>query len=114
MDSNDKTVQCPCGHNIKNETNYNILYLKKELKEIDILCPNSTCYLGELGFIKFYIQNNRPKLKIARFYSPYVTWNATQLGEQKAKKLLEGHLERLITQKINWRKVLDETSNIEY
>ncbi len=106
-------AQCPCGHKIDDSSDYNILYLKKELMEIDILCPNSVCYLGELGFIKFEIEDGQPKLELARFYSPYVTWNATRMGEEKASTLLKDHLRKLITGKINWRQIAKDSANLE-
>lgn len=113
MGSEESNAQCPCGHKLNNSSEYNILYLKKEMREIDILCPNSVCYLGELGFIKFEITDNQAELKHTRFYSPYVTWNATRLGEDKASMLLKSHLKELITEKINWRQIIDETLKME-
>ncbi len=113
MDSKETHAQCPCGHKLNDSSDYNILYLKKEMREVDILCPNSVCYLGELGFIKFEIVENQAQLERARFYSPYVTWNATRLGEEKARIVLKSHLEELITEKIQWRQIIDDSLKLE-
>ena len=113
MGSEESDAQCPCGHKLNNSSDYNILYLKKEMREIDLLCPNSVCYLGELGFIKFEIKDNQAHLDHARFYSPYVTWNATRMGEEKAMELLKSHLKELITEKINWRQIIDDSLKME-
>ena len=53
-----ESIQCPCGTIIEDYTKYMLLNLKKELGEggeIDILCSNDYCYLRELGFLKFNI-----------------------------------------------------------
>ncbi len=112
MTTTDVTVQCPCGYKIEDESKYNILFLKKEQREIDILCPNASCFLGELGFIKFIIVDDQPVLELARFYSPFVTWNATQLGEEDTRKRLVNHLKLLITKKIRWSMIIEETHRI--
>ncbi|MFW9993129.1 MAG: hypothetical protein ACFFD4_13890 [Candidatus Odinarchaeota archaeon] len=112
MSEADLEVQCPCGRKISCEADYNIVFLKKELKEIDILCPNRTCYLVELGFIKFDIVNDKPVLDIARFYSPFVTWNATQKGDQ-AQEILKSHLKGLISKEIDWKKIIHELENLD-
>ncbi|MHA1973921.1 MAG: hypothetical protein ACTSW1_13065 [Candidatus Hodarchaeales archaeon] len=113
MSSEDLIAQCPCGYKIKDSSEYNILFLKKELMEVDILCPNKVCYLGELGFIKFKMENDQPKLDLARFYSPYVTWNATRLGGDEASDLLKSHLKELIVNKINWNQIKRELKQSE-
>ena len=48
-----ESIQCPCGQNIIDYNDYLLLFLKKDMGEIDILCPNDYCYLRELGFLKF-------------------------------------------------------------
>ena len=100
-------IQCPCGGDIGKADEYTILYLKKELKEIDILCPNDACYLRELGYIRFDFKNGKAKFKEATFYPPFVTWNAGRLGYEKAERLLKAHLKGLVTKKINWDKVVE-------
>ncbi len=100
-------TQCPCGTNIGKAGDYTILYLKKELKEIDILCPNDACYLRELGYIRFNFENGKAKFKEATFYPPFVTWNAGRLGFEKAERLLKAHLRELVTKKIDWGKIVE-------
>ena len=46
--SEEEYVQCPCGRVIKDPEEYKVVYLKHEMREIDILCPNDSCYLREL------------------------------------------------------------------
>ncbi len=98
-------AQCPCGRDVGKAEEYTTLYLKKELKEIDILCPNDACYLRELGYIRFDFENGKAKFKEATFYPPFVTWNAGRLGFEKAESLLKAHLKELVTKKINWGKI---------
>jgi len=99
-------TQCPCGRDIEKAEEYTMLYLKKELREIDVLCPNDACYLRELGYIRFDFENGKAKFKEATFYPPFVTWNAGRLGYEKAERLLKAHLKGLVTKKINWDKIV--------
>ena len=96
-----RSIQCPCGRIIENPDEYKILYLKHELREIDILCPNDSCYLRELGYIKFEIKDGKAVFKEASFYPPFVTWNAGRLGFENAEKILKSHL-KAIAKKVDW------------
>jgi hypothetical protein len=95
------TLICPCGRKIEAASEFKLLYLKKELNEIDILCPNDNCYLREVGYIKFEIVEGKPKFKEASFYPPFVTWNASQLGREKAIEELKKVLKDLVN-RIDW------------
>ena len=95
-------IQCPCGKFIPDYTEYLLLYLKKDMKEIDILCPNEYCYLRELGFLKFYVENGQIKLEKGRFYAPYVTWNATRMSEEKTVEILRQHLVEITEKHVQW------------
>jgi len=106
-------VQCPCGREIGEAGEFKLLFLKKELNEIDILCPNETCYLRELGFIKFDVENDRAKFREASFYPPFVTWNKSQLGEQEAEQSLRTMLKELVTKYIDWKSLLEEAKGRE-
>jgi len=101
-------VQCPCGRQINGASEFKLLFLKKELNEIDVLCPNETCYLRELGFIKFDIVDGKPKFREASFYPPFVTWNKSQLGEEETEKSLRKMLKDIVTKYIDWRVLLSE------
>jgi len=102
-------VQCPCGRIIENAREYKLLYLKKELSEIDVLCPNDTCYLRELGYVKFDMKGDEAKFKEASFYPPFVTWNAGRAGSEKAEKLLKAHLRQIVTKEIDWKMIAKVT-----
>jgi len=102
-------IQCVCGRVIKDPSEYKVVYIKKENREIDILCPNDTCYLRELGFIQFTLEGDKPKVTKATFYSPFVTWNAARLGKDKANEVLKLHLQALIKRYIDWNKIVEET-----
>jgi hypothetical protein len=95
-------IQCPCGHFIPDYKEYQLLFLKKDMKEIDILCPNEFCYLRELGFLKFNIENGKIILEKGRFYAPYVTWNATRMTEEKTVKILREHLVDITEKHVQW------------
>ncbi|MCX8183537.1 MAG: hypothetical protein N3F08_03875 [Crenarchaeota archaeon] len=92
---------CPCGRSIEDASEFKLLYLKKELNEIDILCPNDNCYLREVGYIKFEIVDGKPKFKEASFYPPFVTWNASQMGRDVAVAELKTTLKKLV-ERIDW------------
>jgi hypothetical protein len=98
-------VQCPCGRIIEDPNEYKILFLKRELQEIDILCPNDSCYLRELGYVKFEMHNRKAIFKEATFYPPYVTWNAGRLGAENSEKSLKDHLREIVTRVIDWEKI---------
>jgi len=102
-------VQCPCGRTIENAREYKLLYLKKELSEIDVLCPNDTCYLRELGYVKFDMKGEEAKFREASFYPPFVTWNAGQMGHERAEKLLKAHLRQIVTKEIDWKMIAKVT-----
>jgi len=74
------------------------------MKEIDILCPNDSCYLRELGYVKFAIENGKAKFKEASFYPPFVTWNAGRLGAETSEKILKKHLSQII-KRIDWKRL---------
>ena len=101
-------VQCPCGRQINDASEFKLLFLKKELNEIDILCPNETCYLRELGYIGFDVVDGKPKFREASFYPPFVTWNKSQLGEEEAGKTLKQMLKDIVTKYIDWKVLLTE------
>ncbi len=105
-------IQCPCGRSIEDASDYKLLFLKKEMNEIDILCPNDACYLRELGFVLFSIKNENPQLNKAKFYVPYVTWNAAQLGEEKSRKKLREHLITLVKKEIDWDKIIEDIKDL--
>lgn len=103
-------IQCVCGRVIKDPSEYKVIFIKKENREIDILCPNDTCYLRELGFIQFELEeDDKPKITKASFYSPFVTWNVARLGREKAMELLKQHLQTITRRLIDWRKIVEET-----
>ena len=109
MSQGGEYVQCVCGRIIKDPSEYKVVYIKKENREIDILCPNDTCYLRELGFIQFTLEGDKPKILKATFYSPFVTWNVARLGKEKANELLRQHLQTLIKRHVDWNKIVEET-----
>jgi hypothetical protein len=106
-------VQCPCGRKISEAAEFHLLFLKKELNEIDVLCPNDSCYLRELGFIKFDVVENKAKFKEASFYPPFVTWNSSQLGKDEAQTALKGMLKDIVTKQIDWTRISTEKSQGE-
>lgn len=109
----EDVIQCVCGRVIKSPAEYKILFLKKESRELDILCPNDTCYLRELGFIQFEVVEGKPKVKKAAFYPPFVTWNVARLGKEKATRLLKQHLQEIVKKYIDWSKVVEEAKKQE-
>ena len=104
----ESKIQCPCGVHIK-ENQYKLLYLKKDIGEIDILCHNDLCYLKELGYLKFDInESHKIDFTKGRFYSPFVTWNATRMSEEKASEELKNNLIFITENLINWTKVIED------
>ncbi len=108
MSGISEKIQCPCGRMIENGDEYKVLYLKHEMREIDILCPNDACYLRELGYVKFDLQKSEAKFREASFYPPFVTWNSGRLGFDDAEKKLKIHLSDIV-KKIDWKRIGRET-----
>ena len=113
IDESDYTIdeeglQCPCGRLIKNPKEYEILFIKKKLYEIHILCPNQGCHLEELGKIRFFLTGKAAKVEEAFFNTFFYSWNSQQLGEEKTKMLLEKHLKTIVA-KIDWQAIIDKT-----
>ena len=102
-------IQCVCGRSIRDASEYKVVYIKKENRELDILCPNDTCYLRELGFVQFKLEGDKPKITKASFYSPFVTWNVARLGKDRATKLLKQHLQDIVRKYVNWDRIVEET-----
>lgn len=98
-------IQCPCGRVIENPGDYTLLYLKHELREIDILCPNDACYLRELGYVRFEFRDKQAKFKEATFYPPFVTWNSGRIGHENSEALLKSHLKEIVTKMIDWARI---------
>ncbi len=99
------SIQCPCGRVIEDPDEYKMLFLKRELQEIDVLCPNDSCYLRELGYIKFEVAEGKAKFKEASFYPPFVTWNSGRMGADDAEKKLKNHL-KMIAKKVDWARLI--------
>lgn len=108
MSTASEKVQCPCGRMIENPDEYKVLYLKHEMREIDVLCPNDACYLRELGYVRFDLAKGKAKFKEASFYPPFVTWNSGRLGFDTAEKMLKSHLGDIV-RKIDWVRIGRET-----
>jgi len=108
MSGQSEKVQCPCGRVIENPDEYKVLYLKHEMREIDLLCPNDACYLRELGYVKFDLDKGQAKFREASFYPPFVTWNSGRLGFEETEKMLKTHLGQIV-RKIDWKRIGKET-----
>lgn len=108
-----KRIQCSCGTYLDDPKQYNLLFLKKELNEIDILCPNQSCFLRELGYVKFHRSSGKAVFDEASFYPPFVTWNAAQDTSGETDAILKNHLKEIVTNLINWKRVDLEFDNGE-
>jgi len=95
-------IRCPCGVPIERPEQYHLIFLKKELHEIDILCPNEACYLRELGFLRFHMNGEEAVFDEGAFYPPFVTWNASQIGSEIANGVLTQHIKKLVKEQIDW------------
>gem|GEM_PF-6995905 len=99
-------VQCPCGRLIRSPREYRIFLFNIREHEINILCPNEGCYLGELGRIEFVTKARSWVIEEASFNSFFLSWNSDRLGEERTKALLESHLKNVIGG-IDWLSVMD-------
>lgn len=93
---------------IENPDEYKVLYLKHEMREIDVLCPNDACYLRELGYVRFDLKKKKAKFTEASFYPPFVTWNSGRMSFDEAEKMLKHHLSDIV-KKIDWDRIGRET-----
>ncbi|MHA2297731.1 MAG: hypothetical protein ACXADA_17010 [Candidatus Hodarchaeales archaeon] len=105
MSESKEQIQCPCGQVIIDSSEYQLLFLKKEMNEIDISCPNEYCYLRELGFITFKWEKGDIVLDKGRFYAPFVTWNATKMSEEQTIKKLKKHLVDICEKHVQWDRI---------
>ncbi len=102
-------IQCPCGRVIRSAKEYKLVFLRRGALEIDILCPNEFCHLKELGYIQFDVSSDGEiKFKRARFYSPFVTWNASRLGFDVASRVLKEHIKVIVREIVDWSKIKNE------
>jgi hypothetical protein len=99
-------AQCPCGRLIRSPKEYSIFLLNLREHEINVLCPNEGCYLGELGRIRFTTKGRSWSIEEASFNSFFLSWNSDRLGEERTKDLLESHL-RDVIRGIDWPSVMD-------
>ena len=106
-------VQCPCGATIPKADSYQLIFLRKESNEIDILCPNDACYLRELGYVRFHISEGKASFNEATFYPPFVAWNISQIGGEQAKTVLKSHLKEIATRILDWQKIATTTASIK-
>ena len=98
-------IQCPCGRIIRNPKEYRLVFLRRGALEVDILCPNEACYLKELGYVQFKLENDAVKFEKAEFYPPFVTWNSSRLGYDATSKILKEHLRKIVRELIDWDRV---------
>ncbi|MEM2136510.1 MAG: hypothetical protein QXI93_00975 [Candidatus Methanomethylicia archaeon] len=102
----EEVIQCPCGALINDPKQYKLVFLRRESLEIDILCPNDFCYLKEIGYIKFEINDDgEMAFKKAEFHTPFVTWNSSRIGYEKTAEKLRDHLRKIVLELIDWEKV---------
>ena len=74
------------------------------------MCKNDYCYLRELGYLKFNIDDSKKViLEKGRFYAPFVTWNATRMSEERTVTELKKHLVDITEKLVNWEKVTRST-----
>jgi len=106
-------VQCPCGAAIARADSYQLIFLRKESNEIDILCPNDACYLRELGYVRFHISGDKANFEEATFYPPFVTWNISQIGGETARVALKSHLKEIVTRIVDWQRIATATTSIK-
>lgn len=108
MSNMEEKIQCPCGRIIDHPDEYKVLYLKHEMREIDVLCPNDACYLRELGYVRFNLKKKKAEFTEASFYPPFVTWNSGRIGFDKTEKILKHQLSDIV-KKIDWDRIGKET-----
>mgnify|MGYP000318300701 CR=1 FL=1 len=89
----EEFLECVCGAIIRSASEYRLVSTGDEVK---VLCPNPSCPLGELGVVRLAQRSGSCELFKALFYPPYVTWNAARLGEEKALRLVEQHIEGIV------------------
>ena len=106
-------IQCPCGRVIKSPREYRLVFLRRGALEVDILCPNEVCYLKELGYVRFKIDDDSVKFEKAEFYPPFVTWNSSRLGYEKTSRMLKEHLKTIIKELIDWEQVKEVLKEVK-
>jgi len=95
-------LECPCGARIAHPDELRFVWIGREKDRLDILCPDDSCYLREVGCIEFKRCGDEVRLKGVTFYRPFSSWNLSRLGRERGNKLLRDLARGLVRRKLSW------------
>ena len=99
---NQQNISCICNYEINSAESYKLVILKEVTDEIDIFCPNQSCSVKELGYIKFKRnKDNSISFSKAKFYPTFVSYNITSTNDPKYF-ILKNHLIYIAKNRVNW------------
>jgi hypothetical protein len=97
----DVQIECICNQKIKSFKDYKLAILEEITGEIDIFCPNESCSVRELGYIKFKNENGTTSFLKAKFYPTFVSYNVSTRDDE-SYLLMKSHLIDIVKKSIDW------------
>ena len=102
ISNKSRKISCICNREINSYLDYKLVFLTEVSNEIDIFCPNSSCSIKELGYIKFNVNEDETlSFSKAKFYPTFVSFNVQSINDENYF-LLKSHLKELVSKRINW------------
>lgn len=103
MSSIEETpIRCICDQKLLSFRDYKLAILEGITEEIDIFCPNGSCSIRELGYVKFINNNGNISFSKAKFYPTFVSYNVSTVDD-KAYQKLKSHLKSIVKISIDWK-----------
>ncbi len=98
---NSPWLECPCGAKILHHGELRLEWKRENESQVHIICPDDSCYLREVGHIRFERNGHEVRLKKVMFYPPFSSWNLARLGRERGNKLLKLLARELVKRKVS-------------
>ena len=98
----ETSIRCICNQKLNSFRDYKLAILEGITEEIDIFCPNESCSIRELGYVKFFNNNGNISFSKAKFYPTFVSYNVSNT-EDKTYQKLKSHLRDIVNISIDWK-----------
>lgn len=85
-------LRCPCGEVIYSAESFR---LRSAASKVTILCPNTGCYLEELGQAELKASDPR-RVKKLQFNRAFSSWNVLFVGREDTDRLLRKFEKKLV------------------
>ncbi len=98
-------LECPCGAKIVHQGELRLALTQRGETQLYILCPDNSCYLREVGYIRFKRDGDKVRLNKVIFYPPFSSWNIARLGRERGSKLLRQLAAALMKREVSWKEL---------